>query len=69
MDRIERYVYINELGRRKSLTVNWDRQKENKYFCLLRDLKTGEQLGGAYKTEEEIINFLAHYGVKILKRG
>lgn len=65
MDRIERYVYINDLGRRKSLTVNWDKQEEDKYFCLLHDLITGEECGSTYKTKAGIVNFLAYYGVKI----
>lgn len=65
MDRIERYVYINTLGREKSLTVNWDKQEEDKYFCLLRDLITSEVCGSTYKTKEEIVNFLAYYGVRI----
>lgn len=65
MDRIERYTYINGLGRRKSFTVNWDDVKENKYCCIIRDLLTSEICGYAYKTKEEIENFLN----KILKRG
>ena len=65
MDRIERYTYINGLGRRKSFTVNWDDMKENKYCCIIRDLLTSEICGCAYKTKEEIENFLN----KILKRG
>lgn len=65
MDRIERYIYVNGLGRRKSLTVNWDDVKENKYCCIIRDLLTSEVCGIVYRTKEEIINFLAQYGVKI----
>ena len=65
MDRIERYTYINGLGRKKSLTVNWNNAKDNKYCCIIRDLLTSEVCGYAYKTEEEIKNFLN----EISKRG
>lgn len=65
MQNIQIYVYKNRDGRTKALAVNWDRQKENKYYCLLRDLKTSEQYGGVYKTKKEITVFLAQYGVKI----
>lgn len=58
MDRIERYIYINGLGRKKSLTVNWDNTKENKYYCAIHDLLTSETCGYAYKTKEEIENFV-----------
>ena len=54
MDRIERYTYINGLGRTKSLTVNWNNPKDNKYCCIIRDLRTTEVCRCEYKTEEEI---------------
>lgn len=65
MQNIQIYVYKNLDGRTKALAVNWDRQKGNRYFCLLRDLETSEQCGNVYRTKEEIINFLAQYGVEI----
>lgn len=65
MINIQTYVYKNLNGREKTLTVNWNRKKENKYFCLIGDLETGELCGTVYRTKEEIINFLAQYGVKI----
>jgi hypothetical protein len=65
MNRVEIYTYINTLGRKKSLTINWDNAKENKYCCIIRDLLTSEVCGYAYKTKEEIEIFLN----KILKRG
>ena len=65
MDRIERYIYINGLGRKKSLTINWNSVKDNRYYCIIRDLLTSEACGHAYKTKEEIENFLS----EILKRG
>lgn len=65
MQNIQIYVYINLEGRKKSLAVNWDRKKGNKYFCLLRDLNTSEYCGSAYRTKEEIVNFLSQYGIKI----
>lgn len=65
MDKIERYIYINGLGRKKSLTVNWNNAKDNKYYCIIRDLRTTEVCGSAYKTKEEIENFLN----KVSKRG
>ena len=65
MQNIQIYVYKNFIGRTKSLAVNWDRRKGNRYFCLLRDLETSEPSGTVYRTKEEITHFLAQYGVEI----
>lgn len=65
MENIQIYVYTNFEGRRKALAVNWDRIEDNRYFCILRDLETSEQCGNAYKTKEEITDFLTHYNIEI----
>ena len=55
--------YTNDLGRSKTIAVYGGNKKDGKYKCVIWDNETGANCGSSYQAKEEIIKFLAHYGV------
>lgn len=57
------YTYKNNLGTTKKIEIYEDDRKDNKIFSIIKDSKDNYCSSG-YNTEEELKDFLKHYGIE-----